>query len=136
MRGQGRININHQFRIATTGPLEINDSVDLLNFRREVIRNAIEFIGIAAEDLDFHRFRRTLKVAQHVLEKLYEFRINASDTALDLSSQVFDDLFSGPVSLRARLQLNENVAFVLLGREQSEFGARASRKGRLFRHLR
>src|SRR2546428_14188681 len=131
MRGQCRIDINHQLRIAATRPLEVNDSVDLLDFRREVVGDTIELIGVASEDLDLHRLRRTLKVAQHVLKKLYKFRINAGDTVLDLPAQVFDNFFRAPVSPPARVQLYGNGAFILLGREASQLCARSSRTGRL-----
>src|SRR5262249_39995845 len=118
-------------RIPAPGPLEIHNARDLLDLRAQFVGDAVESVAVRTENLDLYRLRRALQVAQHVLEDLDELDVHARDLLGDLLAQVGDNLVHAALALRPGLQLDEDVALVLLSGEETQLGAGAAGEGRL-----
>ena len=67
------------------------------------------------------------EIAQHVLQQLDELDLGGGCRLRQLVAKIRDHLFRRAVALRARLESDEHVAAVLLGREQPQLGTGTAR---------
>src|SRR4029078_5371996 len=85
-------------------------AADLLDQLFDGAGDPLEHVWIVAEYLDFNRRRRTLEIAEHVLQQLGELDFSERRRFDQLGAHRGDDLFRRSVALTARLQSHENVA--------------------------
>ena len=91
----------------------------------DLLRDTGERLHVVPEHLDLDRRRRAFEVADHVLQQLDEFDLDARRRLGQVVTQGVDHL-AGGTALASRLQPHEDVAAVLLRREQAELGAGAA----------
>ena len=135
VRRQHRINIHHQFRIPSLRSFVIHYSADLFQFRPQFVGDPVQFVSIAAEDFHFHRLGRAFHIAQHVLKDLDELNLHSRNALGDVRPQIAHHLFDASPPLPLGFELHQDVALVLLRREESQLRPGAPRERRLFRLL-
>ena len=129
--GGDGIDVPGDFGAAALQADDVHDALDLASSFGSISSDrSLERVLIVAEDLDFDRRRRAFEVAEHVLQQLHELDLGVGHGLAELVAQAVDDLVGRLAPLAPRLQADEDVAVVLLRREQAQLRSGAADEGR------